>query len=49
MSEQAFYWWLAINGGSCSMSGIPMPTTLEVVPTPELLIGYKTANEARER
>lgn len=45
MSNEVYY-WLAINGASCSASGaVPLPRTLRVYPTPEQLIGYKTRDE----
>lgn len=39
------YWWLAVNGSSCAASGLPLPQTLKVHPTPEQLIGFRTREE----
>jgi hypothetical protein len=49
-TETLFY-WLAINGASCSASGgiTPLPDTLEVSPRPQILIGYTTREEQLER
>lgn len=40
-NDEQFY-WLAINGASVAASGIPMPVTVRVHPTPEQLIGFRT-------
>lgn len=40
------YFWLAVNGASCAASGLlALPTTLQVRPTPEQLLGFKTREE----
>jgi len=38
-------WWLAINGSSCSPSPCALPAAPNVVPTPELLLGFQTQEE----
>lgn len=43
--EQTMYWWLAINGASCATSSMALPTMVEVVPTPEQLIGFSSQAE----
>lgn len=42
--EEKFY-WLAINGASCAASGVPLPPTVRVTPTPEQLIGFRSREE----
>lgn len=37
------FFWLAINGASVAASGVPMPMTVRVHPTPEQLIGFRTS------
>ena len=39
------YFWLAINGASVTASGVPLPVTVTVHPTPELLIGFRSNAE----
>jgi hypothetical protein len=40
-------YWIAINGASCAMSGVPF-TEPKVTPTPRQLIGFPTIEEAAE-
>lgn len=40
--------WIAINGSSCSFSGVAMVWPFTVIPTPEILVGFKTEEEAYE-
>ncbi len=40
-SDEQFF-WLAINGASVAASGVPMPMTVRVQPTPDQLIGIRT-------
>ncbi len=42
--DEEFY-WLAINGASCAASSVPLRPTLQVHPTPEQLIGFRTRDE----
>jgi hypothetical protein len=42
--DQCFY-WIAINGASCALARYPLPVPT-VKPTPELLIGFPTHEEA---
>ena len=42
------YYWIAINGTSITASAVPLPTTLAVTPVPQRLIGFDSADEARE-
>ena len=42
------YYWVVINGPSVAMSSLPLPTTLEVRPVPQLLLGFDSAEEASE-
>lgn len=48
MSEKKLYYWIAINGASCALSSTPMPPPpkLQVIPKPEVLIGFPTLDEA---
>ena len=39
------WWWLAINGASCTASPVAMPPNLNVSPTPEQLMGFRTRQE----
>lgn len=39
------FYWLAINGASCAASSVPLRPTLQVHPTPEQLIGFRTRDE----
>jgi len=41
-SKDDSYFWLAINGASVTASGMPLPMTVRVRPTPELLIGFRS-------
>jgi hypothetical protein len=40
-------YWIAINGSSCAISGTPMRDPM-VIPTPEQMFGFPTAEEARK-
>lgn len=42
------YYWIAINGPSVAMSSLPLPTTVEVRPVPQVLLGFDSAEEASE-
>ena len=44
-SKGESYFWLAINGASVTGSSIPLPVTVRVRPTPELLIGFRSKAE----
>ena len=41
-SKDDSYFWLAINGASVTASSMPLPMTVRVRPTPELLIGFRS-------
>jgi hypothetical protein len=43
-----YYYWIAINGGSCALSVTPMRVFPTVNPTPQNLIGFRTLEEAQE-
>ena len=43
--QQPLFHWIAINGASCALAGYPLPVPT-VKPTPELLIGFPTHDEA---
>src|ERR1035441_777587 len=43
--QQTLFHWIAINGASCALAGYPLPVPT-VKPTPELLIGFPTHDEA---
>jgi len=47
-TKSEFYYWLAVNGPSVSISPIPLPETVNVSPTPELLIGFSEYDEATQ-
>lgn len=49
MKEQQ-WWWLAINGASCAASNFPIEVKkLAIQPVPQIVIGYRTQQEALER
>ncbi len=39
-------YWVAINGASVAMAPYPLPVSLMCTPTPQLLIGQKTLQQA---
>jgi hypothetical protein len=39
-------YWVAINGASAAMAPYPLPVTVMCTPTPELLIGQETLQQA---
>ena len=39
------FWWLAINGASCAASPCALRPSVEVIPTPEQLLGFPTRDE----
>jgi len=41
-------WWVAVNRSSVTASPFPLPPTLEVVPTPQLLFGFQTQEEQQK-
>jgi hypothetical protein len=43
--QQPLFHWIAINGASCALAGYPLPVPT-VKPTPELLIGFPSHEEA---
>src|ERR1022692_5299590 len=43
--QQTLFHWIAINGATCALAGYPLPVPT-VKPTPELLIGFPTHDEA---
>ena len=43
-SKDDSYFWLAITGASVTASSMPLPKSVRVSPTPELLIGYRSIN-----
>ena len=45
LAEEKSYYWKAINGASCAASSVPMPMRLQVVPTPQQLVGFNTREE----
>lgn len=48
MNDETFF-WLAVNGASVAASGIPMPLTVTVRPTPEQLSGIAAENRKLQR
>jgi hypothetical protein len=45
-SSDKQWWWLAVNGPSCTACGFPIrPDQFEVCPVPEQLIGIRTREE----
>lgn len=45
-SSDKQWWWLAVNGPSCTACGFPIrPDQFEVCPVPEQLIGFRTREE----
>ncbi len=44
-TRPTLWWWLAINGPSCSASAVALPAVIEVKPTPQLLIGFRSRDE----
>lgn len=47
MTENAPRYWIAINGSTCALRSFPLlnPT---VIPTPQLLLGFLTLEEAQK-
>ena len=45
-TKSEYYYWIAVNGPSVAISSLPLPTTVCVSPTPELLIGFTDYDEA---
>lgn len=41
------WYWLAINGASVAMAGFPLGLGVKVIPRPDWLIGFPTAEEQR--
>jgi hypothetical protein len=41
-------WWIAINGSSCAMCGLPFNEPPQVIPRPQGLIGFPTYQQARK-
>lgn len=41
-------YWIAVNGASCAASAIPLREPFRVIPTPEILVGFPTAKEAKQ-
>lgn len=48
MSTEAYY-WIAINGSSVALSPYALPVTVNVNPIPQLLVGFRTLEAAREQ
>ena len=48
LREMADWWWIAINGASCTACFIPCTESVAVSPVPELLLGFKTQDEQLE-
>jgi len=49
MSDNAKYYWLAVNGASCA--ACPIPTTaakIKCTPTPEVYVDFPTEQEQKE-
>jgi len=40
-----YKYWIAVNGASVAASSIPLPGTVTVCPTPELLVGFNSRDE----
>jgi hypothetical protein len=47
LNKRRLLYWVAINGGSASVTPFPLPLTVKCFPTPQLLIGFETSQEAR--
>lgn len=41
-------YWIAVNGSSCARFSLPLREPFVVKPTPEILIGFQTHDEAEE-
>ena len=44
-NADGLFYWIAINGASCSASEVPMPKSVHVSPIPEQLLGYRSREE----
>lgn len=43
--SERLWWWVAVNGASCSTSPFALPASLHVSPRPELILGFSTRAE----
>ena len=41
-NADGLFYWIAINGASCSASEVPMPKSVQVSPVPVQLFGYRS-------
>ncbi len=42
------FFWIAINGPSCALNARPLHWPIQLLPTPQFLIGFPTLAEAKE-
>jgi hypothetical protein len=47
LNERRLLYWVAINGASAALTAFPLPLTVKCYPTPQLLVGLETLQEAR--